>query len=138
MIKSEILHPELLSSLAKCGHKTNIVIADSNYSFVTHSAPQATIIYLNLAPGMIRSTVILEKILKYINIETVTLMAYPADFDNTIEAEYKDILPADTDIAYVGRNEFYAKAKSPDTLLVIASGEAKRFANLIITVGVVI
>ncbi|WP_413733638.1 RbsD/FucU domain-containing protein [Sodalis sp. RH21] len=137
MIKSEILHPELLSCLAKCGHKTNIVITDSNYSFVTNSARDAVIIYLNLAPGMIRSTVILEKIVKYINIETVTFMEYPADFDNTIEAEYKAILPADTDIAFVGRNEFYAIAKSQDTLLVIASGEAKRFANLILTVGVV-
>lgn len=137
MIKSEILHPELLSCLAKCGHKTNIVIADSNYSFVTNSARHATIIYLNFAPGMIRSTVILEKIIKYINIETVTFMEYPADFDNTIEAEYKEILPEGTNIAYVGRKEFYAIAKSQDTLLVIASGEAKRFANLIITVGVV-
>lgn len=137
MIKSEILHPELLSVLAKCGHKTKILIADSNYSFVTNSAPGATVVYLNFAPGMIRSTTILEKLVKYINIEQATLMEYPADFDNTIEREYRDILPADTDTIRVSRNEFYALAKSQDTLLVIATGEARRFANLLITVGVV-
>ncbi len=137
MIKSDILHPELLYGLAKCGHKANILIADSNYSFVTNSSPAATIVYLNFSRGTIGSTVILEKLLGYINIEKATLMIGPADFDNVIEDEYRKIMPADTDIVHVSREDFYALAKSSDTLLVIASGETKRFANLLITVGVV-
>ena len=87
MIKTEILHPQLLETLAKCGHKTNILIADSNYSFVTNSSPNATIVYLNFCVGEIKSTLILEKILKYINVEKAVLMESPADFFNEIEAE---------------------------------------------------
>jgi len=137
MIKSSILHPELLGALAKCGHKTKILIADSNYSFVTNSSPSATIVYLNFAPGMITSPVILEKLLDYINVEEAMLMASPADFNNTIEQEYQRILPTDTTFSYVDRGDFYAQAKSSDTLLVIASGETRRFANILLTVGVV-
>jgi L-fucose mutarotase len=33
--------------------------------------------------------------------------------------------------------EFYQEAKSPDTALVIATGEQRRFANLLLTIGVV-
>lgn len=137
MIKANITHPDLLCSLARCGHKTNILIADGNYSFATNSPKDASVIYLNLCPGMISSPVILEKILEYVNVEKVTYMQYPEDFDNTIEKEYKKLLPPSTEISYIDRQSFYALAKSSDTYLVIASGETRRFANILLTVGVV-
>lgn len=137
MIKSEILHPKLLETLAKCGHKTNILIADSNYSFVTNSSPNATTIYLNFCVGEIKSTLILDKLLKYINIEKAILMESPPDFNNEIETEYKALLPETVEIVHVERNKFYSLAKSNDTLLVIATGENRRFANILLTVGVV-
>jgi L-fucose mutarotase len=135
MIKSEILHPELLQGLAKCGHKANVLITDGNYSAVTNVAKNASVIYLNLAVDMVRSTVILEKVLKYINVEKVTLMTYPDDFNNIIELEYKKLLPQDVQIDYIDRQDFYSLAKSDDTFLVIVSGESKRFANIILTVA---
>lgn len=138
MIKSSIIHPELLRALAKCGHRTNILIADSNYSFVTNSSRHASIIYLNLSPGLINSTTILDKVLEYINVETVTLMEYPKNFNNTIEKEYRALLPEGTEINHVTREIFYAFAKSNETLLVIASGETRRFANILLTVAPVI
>ena len=137
MIKSTILHPHLLSMLAKCGHKTKILIADSNYSFVTNSSPGATIVYLNVAPGMIASPFILEKLLSYINVEEAALMSSPEDFNNTIEQEYQRILPAGTVYSWLERDDFYTQAKSSDTLLVIATGETRRYANILLTVGVV-
>lgn len=137
MIKSAILHPHLLSALAKCGHKTQILIADSNYSFVTNSSPGAIIVYLNFAPGMIESTFILEKLLSYINVEEAVLMSSPDDFNNTIEQEYQNILSPGTVLSWSEREDFYAQAKSSDTLLVIATGETRRYANILLTVGVV-
>lgn len=135
MIKSDIIHPDLLQALAQCGHKANILIADANYSFLTNSSPQAHIIWLNFSPGLIGSVMILEKILGYINVEKATLMTSPAEFDNTIEREYRGLLSEMTELAHVERNAFYALAKSSDTLLVIASGETRRFANILLTVG---
>ncbi|AVE57219.1 RbsD/FucU family protein [Citrobacter koseri] len=135
MIKSDIIHPDLLQALAQCGHKANILIADANYSFLTNSSPQARIIWLNFSPGLIGSVMILEKILGYINVEKATLMTSPAEFDNTIEREYRGLLSEMTELSHVERNAFYALAKSSDTLLVIASGETRRFANILLTVG---
>lgn len=135
MIKLSIIHPDLLQGLAQCGHKANILITDANYSALTNVSPHARIIYLNLSPGLINSGVILEKILDYINVEKATLMISPADFENTIAREYHEILPDNTAFDYVERNDFYAMAKSSDTLLVITSGETRRFANIILTVG---
>ncbi|WP_431222453.1 RbsD/FucU domain-containing protein [Serratia sp. L9] len=138
MIKSDIIHPELLCALAKCGHKTQILVADSNYAFVTNAPKDATIIYLNLAPGTLCSPIILEKILACINVEKATLMAYPPDFTNTIEPEYRQLLPAGCPIEFLSREDFYIQVKSDQTLLVIASGEVRRFANLLLTVAPVI
>ena len=135
MIKSEIIHPDLLQALAQCGHKANILIADANYSFLTNSSPRARIIYLNFSPGLISSVVILQKMLGYINIEKAVLMSCPDDFDNTIAREYRTLLAESTALEYVAREAFYALAKSPDTLLVVASGETRRFANILLTVG---
>lgn len=135
MIKSDIIHPDLLQALAQCGHKANILIADANYSLLTNSSLRARIIYLNFSPGLISSVVILQKMLGYINIEKAVLMSCPDDFDNTIAREYRTLLAESTALEYVARETFYALAKSPDTLLVVASGETRRFANILLTVG---
>lgn len=135
MIKTDIIHPDLLQALAQCGHKANILIADANYSFLTNTFPKARIIWLNFTPGMIGSVIILEKILGYINMEKATLMASPVEFNNTIEREYRGILSKEIEFEYVERNTFYSLAKSSDTILVIASGETRRFANILLTVA---
>ena len=138
MIKAEILHPQLLAALARAGHKARILISDANYSFVTNSSPRAEIVYLNFVPGMVPSTRILSSVGKLINVEQATMMAWPDEFENSVHEEYVDILPDGTPMELVSREDFYAAAKSPDTLLVIASGETRRFANIILTVGPVI
>ncbi len=138
MIKSTIIHPELLSALAKCGHKTQILIADSNYAFVTNAPQNAVIVYLNLSPGTLSATLVLEKILTCINVEKATLMSYPQDFINTIENEYRQLLPESCPIDFLMREPFYAAVKSEHTLLVIATGEQRRFANIVLTVAPVI
>ena len=135
MIKTEIIHPDLLQALAQCGHKANILIAEANYSLLTNSSLRARIIYLNFSPGLISSVVILQKMLGYINIEKAVLMSCPDDFDNTIAREYRTLLAESTAVEYVTREAFYALAKSSDTLLVVASGETRRFANILLTVG---
>lgn len=135
MIKTDIIHPDLLQALAQCGHKANILIADANYSFLTNTSPTARIIWLNFTPGMLGSALILEKILGYINVEKATLMASPGEFDNTIDREYRGMLPKAIEFEYVERSTFYSLAKSSDTIVVIASGETRRFANILLTVA---
>ncbi|WP_373236310.1 RbsD/FucU family protein [Cohaesibacter celericrescens] len=135
MLKTQIIHPELLAVLAKCGHKAKILIADANYSFVTNSSPRAEIIYLNFAPGMVPSTVILEGISQVLNIESAAMMAWPEDFENTSQKDYLEILPRETPMELLTREDFYGSVRSMDTLLVVATGETRRFSNLLLTVG---
>lgn len=138
MIKSEIIHPQLLAALARAGHKAQILVSDANYSFVTNSSPRAEIVYLNFVPGTVPSAQILAGVCKLINVEQATMMAWPDDFENAAHGEYIEILPAGTPLRRIDREEFYNSARSPDTLLVIASGETRRFANIILTVGPVL
>ncbi len=77
MIKFEIIHPQLLAALASCGHKSQILIADSNYACRVNANADATLIHLNLAPGMVPATYIVEKLLTCVNVEHATLMASP-------------------------------------------------------------
>ena len=106
MIKSEIIHPQLLASLARSGHKAQILVADANYSFVTNSSARAEIVYLNFAPGMVPSTNILAGVCKLINVEHARMMAWPDDFDNAVHKDYVDILPDGTSMDFVSREEF--------------------------------
>lgn len=138
MIKFDVIHPQILGTLARAGHKAQVLIADANYSFVTNSAPGAEIVYLNFVPGTIASAEILAGVCKLINVEQASMMAWPDDFENAVHKDYVGILPADTPMELVSRDEFYASARSADTLLVIASGETRRFANILLTVGPVL
>ncbi|MEZ9708298.1 RbsD/FucU family protein [Vibrio breoganii] len=136
MLKTKIIHPELLGLLANCGHKTKVLIADANYSFVTNSGLNAKIIYLNFKPGMLPSTDVLEGICDMVNVESAEMMAWPDDFENTIQAEYQDALKG-VPFEYLERSDFYNAVKADETLIVIATGEQRRFANILLTIGAV-
>ena len=60
MIKSRLLHPEILAILGRAGHSSKILIADGNYPFVTQRGTNARLVSLNLAPGLINATQALE------------------------------------------------------------------------------
>ncbi|WP_323134140.1 RbsD/FucU domain-containing protein [Serratia ureilytica] len=74
-------------------------------------------------------TPILGKRLACINVESAALMACPPDFTNTIEAEYRQLLPEHCPVEHLPREAFYAAVKSDRTLLVIASGERRRWCE---------
>lgn len=138
MIKSSIIHPPLIGALAKCGHKSQILIADANYGFISNVQEKAEIIWLNLAPGTVAAPFLLEAILSVINVEHAAMMNWPDSFENTILSEYCALLPEECSVEFFNRESFYASAKSDKTRLVIASGETRRFANLLLTVAPVI
>ncbi len=64
-------------------------------------------------------------------------MLSPEDFHPDIHDEYKAMLGDSVQWTEMERWAFYEKIKSTDTTLAIATGEQRRFANLLLTVGVV-
>jgi L-fucose mutarotase len=137
MLKTKLLHPEILSILGSNGHGAKILIADSNFPFSTCPPPTAKKVFLNFAPEMLRVTDVLTILKDYIPIEAAIVMIPPDDSLQAIHSEFEEILGIGNPLIKLKRFEFYEEVKSNDTCLVIATGESKRFANILLVIGVV-
>ena len=137
MLKTKLLHPEILSGLARSGHGSRVLIADGNYPFVTGSPVTAQKVFLNLMPGLAKVTDVLEALVETIPIEAAEVMVPPDGAAVPIHEEFRRGLPEGVELTEKKRFEFYDEAKQPHTSLVIATGEQRRFANLLLTIGVV-
>ncbi len=74
MLKTTLLHPELLRALGSAGHGAKVLIADGNYPFGTGGPPEATRVYLNLAPGVLNVVQVLEVLAAALPIEAAEVM----------------------------------------------------------------
>ncbi len=52
MLKSKLLHPDILSVIGRCGHHAKILIADGNYPASSKIGPRAELVCLQLSPGV--------------------------------------------------------------------------------------
>ena len=136
MMKSTLLHPEILSALGRAGHGSQVLIADGNYPFSTGSSPAAVKVFLNLKPGMVKVTDVLEALVESIPIEAAVVMVPDDKADQPIFREFRQLLPKPLDLTKITRFEFYDHARSTDTALVIATGDERTYANLLLTMGV--
>jgi len=136
MLKSTLLHPEILSALGRAGHGSRVLIADGNYPFSTGSGAAAVKVFLNLKPGMVKVTDVLEALVESIPLEAAVVMVPDSKADQPIFAEFRNLLPGNLELTRVTRYEFYDQARSDDTALVIATGEERTYANLLLTIGV--
>jgi L-fucose mutarotase len=137
MLNSKLIHPEILQALAGSGHFSQVLIADGNYPLLSGTHPNTKRVFLNLAPGTVGALEVLEAILWATPVQEATTMTPPDDFHPDIHDEYKAMLGADVQWTEMERWSYYDKIKLPDTTLAIATGEQRRFANLLLTVGVV-
>ena len=137
MLKTRLLHPEILRALGSAGHGARVLLADGNYPFSTETPVTAARVFLNLRPGLVSVVDVLETLVETIPIESALIMEPPEGLVVPIHATFRHLLPESVPLSARKRHDFYAEAKSPATALVIATGEQRRFANLILTIGVV-
>src|SRR3954447_4005536 len=76
MLKTPILHPQILAALARAGHSSKILISDGNYPHATKRGPNCDVVYLNLSPGQLLATDVLSTLLTAIPIEKAEVMDY--------------------------------------------------------------
>ena len=62
MLKTSVLHPEILAALASAGHRSKILISDGNYPHSTRSKPRAKIVWANFVPGVVDAVTVLKMI----------------------------------------------------------------------------
>jgi|DewCreStandDraft_4_1066084.scaffolds.fasta_scaffold22055_3 L-fucose mutarotase len=146
MLKTQLLHPQIMAALARAGHSSKVLISDGNYPHWTKRGPNAEMVYLNLAPGMFTVTDVLKVLLTAIPVEKAEVMEpmksgpYALKEDPPIWNEFRQILHAagnDFDLDKIERFKFYEVAAAPDVCLTIATGEQRIYANLMLTIGVV-
>jgi L-fucose mutarotase len=136
MLKTKLLHPEILAALGGAGHGSKVLIADGNFPFGTGANPAAKRVYLNLAPGLVTVTDVLKVLVEAIPIEAAEVMLPASGPEPSIFAEFRDLLPG-LELKPLGRFEFYDTARERDVMLVISTGEQRIYANLLLTIGVV-
>jgi len=147
MLKTPILHPQILAALGRAGHSSKILIGDGNYPFATKKGPNAELVHLNFSPGMLQVTDVLKGILDAVPVELVEVMEpnrtgpYAMKNDPPVFKEFRAIIKAkgyaDLDLTRVERFAFYEAAGTSDVALTIATGEQRIYANILLTIGVV-
>ncbi len=147
MLKTSVLHPEILAALGSAGHLSTVLITDGNYPHSTRSNPRAKIVWANFVPGVIDAVTALGMVCDLVPVEAVTVMqpAKSGEFtlpgDPPIWNAFRNTLRQRSTFTHelieLQKPEFNQQAMSPDLCLVIATAETQIWANCIVTIGVI-
>ena len=144
MLKTELIHPEILSILASAGHHSKVLIADGNYPVATKIGPNAGIVHMNFAPGLLSCDQVLKGLLSTIAVEEINTMQYVTEGeyglteDPPVWNDYrKTISDAGLDLPLkpIEKWAFYDAVETDDHVLTIQTGEKLGWANVILTLG---
>ena len=145
MLKHKLLHPKISEVLAKAGHHSKILIADGNYPASSTLGPNAELVSLNLMPGVVSCTQVLEALISAIPIDIANTMGIPEDDpyalggDPPIWNEYRAIFKKndiDIELHPIQKWDFYEAVTSRDLVLTIQTADQALWANLLLSVGV--
>jgi len=145
MLKTSLVHPEILRALAGAGHHAKILIADGNYPASTKRGPRAELVHLNLAPGVVTVAQVLRAILSTVPIDHVNTMGIPPDDpyaqqgDPPVWDEYRRVIAesgAKLTLEPILKWDFYRHVESPDHVLTIQTADESLWANVLLSIGV--
>src|SRR5207253_9454548 len=87
MLKHRLIHPQINEVLGRAGHHAKILIADGNYPASTKKGPNAELVCLNLSPGVVNCSQVLEAILSAVPVDAVNTMMYTQDDPYTLDKD---------------------------------------------------
>jgi len=144
MLKTTLLHPEILRVAARAGHHAKILIADGNYPASTKRGSNAELVCLQLTPGVPTVAQVLRALLSALPVDHVNTMGIPPDdpYANFGEppawAEYRTIVGEagiTGKIEPISKWDFYNAVESPDHVLTIQTADQALWANVLVTLG---
>lgn len=93
MLLTELLHPRDTRGIGKRWSRQQILLADRHYPASTAVGRQARTVYLNLTPGLLNVSTVLDVLLRTVPIEAAAVMVPPPS-EPELEAirEYRDRL----------------------------------------------
>ena len=89
MLKTRLLHPQILEALGEAGHGARVLIADGNYPLATQSNPAGRRVYLNLTAGRLGVIEVLEVLAESIPIEAAQVMGPDDSSEPSIYADFR-------------------------------------------------
>ncbi len=146
MLKGQLIHPEILDSIGSAGHGSKILIADGNFPAATTLGENADLVHLNLAPGKLTCTEVLEALCSAVPVEAAAVMQtlkegpYAMTDDPPIWDEFRRLLRHSGNpdqLEPIERFAFYDATSEPNVCLTVQTGEQRIYANLLLTIGVV-
>lgn len=139
MLKTKLVHPQILYALGKAGHGSKVLLADGDYPVSTTSGINAEIVHLNLCTGIVNCTQILEVLLPTLLVEAAEVMDVPeGQAEPEIWNAYRQQLKENNcppELTKLERFAFYEEVAKDHTALIIQTGETREYANLLLTVG---
>ena len=144
MLNHELIHPKISEVLARAGHHALILIADGNYPASTKRGPNAEVVCLNLAPGIVTCSQVLHVLLRAVPIDRISTMGIPPDDpyaqsgEPPVWNEYRQIVRnagMKLDLAPILKWDFYKEVTSPDHVLTIQTGDQALWANVLLGMG---
>ena len=143
MLKTQLLHPEILRICARAGHHSKILVADGNYPASSKRGPHAELVCLQLSPGIPTVAQVLRALAPVLPFDAMHTMAIPPD-DSYAKfgeppawSEYREIA-AEAGIGEVGaisKWDFYKAVESADHVLTIQTADTSLWANVLLTIG---
>ena len=143
MLKTALLHPEILRVCARAGHHSKILIADGNYPAATKRGPHADLVCLQLTPGLPTVAQVLRPLLSTVPFDVVNIMGIPPDDpyakfgEPPAWAEYRELAQQAGigSVEAISKWDFYKAVESPDHILTIQTADQALWANVLLTVG---
>ena len=144
MLKTQLLHPDILRNCAQAGHHAKILIADGNYPASTKKGPNAELVCLNLSPGCVTAAQVLRAVLSAVPVDFVNTMGIPPDDayaqkgEPPVWAEFRKIVKEaglKVKLEPISKWDFYKQVESPDHVLTIQTGDQALWANVLLTIG---
>jgi L-fucose mutarotase len=145
MLNHRLIHPRINEVLGRAGHHAKVLIADGNYPASSTLGPRAELVSLNLMPGVVNCTQVLEALLSAIPVERANTMMYEKtgpyalNADPPVWAEYRRAMKdagLKLELEPIEKWEFYKAVNTADHVLTIQTADQQRFANVLLTIGV--
>jgi len=143
MLKTTLLHPEILRVCARAGHHSRILIADGNYPAASKRGPQAELVCLQLTPGVPTVAQVLRALLSVLPVDALNTMGIPPDDpyakfgEPPAWEEYRNLAKEAgiSTIEPISKWDFYKAVESPDHVLTIQTADQALWANVLVTIG---
>ncbi len=145
LLHQKLIHPDINGIVGAAGHHSKILIADGNYPASSTLGPNAELVSLNLMPGVVTCSQVLEALLSAVPIEVANTMGIPKDDPYAeygpppVWAEYEKLIAdaeLEMNLAPIDKWDFYEAVRGSDMVLTIQTADQALWANLLLTVGV--